>query len=47
METRFVIQRHRARSLHYDFRLEKDGVYKSWAIPKGVPSQPGIRRLAI
>ena len=47
MESRFVSQRHRARSLHYDFRLEKDGFYKSWAIPKGIPSQPDIRRLAI
>ena len=47
MESRFVIQRHRARSLHYDFRLEKGAVYKSWAIPKGIPARPGIRRLAI
>ena len=44
---RFVIQKHRARSLHYDFRLERDGVYKSWAVPKGVPETMGIRHLAV
>jgi DNA ligase D-like protein (predicted 3'-phosphoesterase) len=44
---RFVIQEHFARSHHFDFRLEKDCVFKSWAVPKGIPTQTGIKRLAV
>src|SRR5688500_14158438 len=46
-EPRFVIHEHHARSLHWDLRLERDGILVSWAIPKGIPNDPKRNHLAV